>query len=71
MKPGRDAGRRLAGAGSGHPMRPESLQSDKVTSFHGRAVATVQSTAQAGAIELIVSAQGLEPQRVTIQSTSD
>ena len=61
---------RLAGMGNGDPQDPSSLQSGVRQSFHGRAVAVVQSGTQAGQVIVEVEVEGLPPQRIRLDVTS-
>ncbi|ESQ79232.1 glycoside hydrolase family 2 TIM barrel-domain containing protein [Asticcacaulis sp. YBE204] len=59
---------KLLGAGSGHPARLESFTSGHLTSFHGRAVAVIQSRETAGQIAIEISVDQLPVKRITVQT---
>lgn len=61
---------RLEGAGSGNPQRIESLQSGRVTTFHGRAMGVMRAGLLAGTARMTVSVRGLPVETVIVQATA-
>ena len=59
---------RLIGAGSGNPQRIASFQSGKVTTFHGRAVAVIQSGTEPGEATIVASGRGMPVERISVRS---
>jgi beta-galactosidase len=60
----------LAGMGNGKPDDVTSFQSKQWKTFHGRVVAVVRSTMQAGPIEVQVDADGLPTRRIFLNVVS-
>jgi len=58
----------MIGVGSGNPQRVASFRSAKVTTFHGRAIAVIQSGMEKGEITVSAKAQGIPAERASIQS---
>jgi beta-galactosidase len=59
---------RLIGAGSGNPQRIASFQSGKVTTFHGRAVAVIQSGTEPGEAIIVASGRDMPVERISVRS---
>jgi beta-galactosidase len=60
----------LAGMGNGKPDDISSFQSGQHKTFHGRVVAVVRSTMQAGMIEVQVDIDGLPTRRIRLNAVS-
>lgn len=60
---------RLAGFGNGDPQDASSLQSATRKTFHGRAVAVIQSERQPGEIIVEIEVEGQPTQRVRLNAT--
>jgi beta-galactosidase len=59
---------KLIGVGNGDPSCHEPDKADRRSAFNGLAQAIVQTTTNAGAIELEASSSGLQPGRVSLRS---
>ncbi|WP_420145741.1 glycoside hydrolase family 2 TIM barrel-domain containing protein [Sphingobium sp.] len=60
----------IRGAAGGNPALSQSLTSGSTHSFHGRAVAVLQSKVQAGSAAITVQAGQLPPVRINVRSIS-
>lgn len=58
----------LLAVGSGNPKTEEQFEDGTYTSWHGRVLAVVRSTEQAGRIKVTVSCEGLEKETVEIRT---
>jgi beta-galactosidase len=59
---------RIIGVDNGDPVSHEPFQSNRRQAFHGLCLAIVQSTGEAGQIEVTATAPGLTAGRVAIQT---
>jgi beta-galactosidase len=58
---------RIVGVDNGNPLSHEPFQSNQRRAFNGLCLAIVQSSAEAGPLEVTASAPGLEAGRVVVQ----